>query len=53
MLFDYIIVGAGPSGATIAYCLQKEGANCLIVDKKAKIEEKTLLLIAAKLQRRT
>ena len=41
MLFVYIIVGAGPSGATIAYCLQKEGANCLIVDKKAKIEEKT------------
>lgn len=41
MLFDYIIVGAGPSGATIAYYLQKEGASCLIVDKKAKIEEKT------------
>lgn len=41
MLFDFIIVGAGPSGATIAHCLQKKGADCLIIDKKAKTEEKT------------
>lgn len=31
--YDYIIVGAGPSGLVCAYELQKRGFTCLIVDR--------------------
>ncbi len=32
--YDYIIVGAGPSGLTLAYYLGKLNKRCLIVDKQ-------------------
>jgi hypothetical protein len=34
---DYIIVGAGPSGITLAYLLSKQGKKCILVDKQASI----------------
>lgn len=34
--YDYIIIGGGPAGSTAAYCLQKEGAKCIIIEKKNK-----------------
>ena len=33
MIYDYIIVGAGPAGSTLAYCLQRQGAVCLLIEK--------------------
>lgn len=41
MKYDVIIVGGGPAGSTAAFCLQKAGWRCLIVDKKPYIGEKT------------
>lgn len=41
MTFDFIIAGGGPAGSIAAYCLQKRGAKCLIVEKKSRITEKT------------
>lgn len=41
MRYDVIIAGAGPAGSTVAWCLQRAGMRCLIVDKKKHIEEKT------------
>ena len=38
--YDFIIVGAGPAGAVAAYCLQKKGFKCLVVEKRNKIDEK-------------
>lgn len=38
--YDYIIAGAGPAGAVAAYCLQRKGFKCLIVEKRNKIDEK-------------
>lgn len=35
--FDYIIVGAGPSGLVTAYELQKRGFTSLIVDRDSKV----------------
>src|SRR5215471_10997983 len=32
-IYDVVIVGAGPSGATTAYYLAKEGLNVLLLDK--------------------
>lgn len=32
--FKTIIVGAGPAGSTCGYVLTKNGANCLIIDRK-------------------
>ena len=32
MIYDYLIVGTGPSGGTIAYHLQKSGAKCAILE---------------------
>ena len=37
MLYDYLIVGAGPFGATCAYELQKSGKKCLVIDKRETI----------------
>jgi geranylgeranyl reductase family protein len=34
MRYDVVIVGAGPSGAVLAYLLAKAGAEVLLVDKK-------------------
>jgi geranylgeranyl reductase family protein len=52
-LFDIVIIGAGPAGATLAFLLQKSGVNVCLVDKasfpRAKlcgglVTEKTALL---------
>ena len=32
-MFDSIVVGAGPAGATAAYCLAKKGHSVLIIEK--------------------
>lgn len=32
-MYDYIIIGAGPSGLTLAYKLGKIGKKCLLVDR--------------------
>lgn len=34
--FDYIILGAGPSGLTAAYCLAKAGKTILVVDRNSR-----------------
>jgi geranylgeranyl reductase family protein len=34
MLYDVIIVGAGPAGSTNGYCLAKAGLNVLILEKE-------------------
>lgn len=39
--YDYLIAGGGPAGAVTAYCLQKKGARCLIIEKRNEIDEKT------------
>lgn len=39
-MYDVIIVGAGPSGAASAICLQQAGKKCLILEKKQKFGEK-------------
>ncbi len=31
--FDAVVVGAGPAGATAAYCLAKAGANVLVIER--------------------
>lgn len=41
MVYDYIIVGSGPAGLVCAYCLQKKGKRCLIVEKQEIKKEKT------------
>lgn len=41
MKYDYIIVGCGPAGTVSAYCLQKQGYKCLILEAKNKLTEKT------------
>ena len=40
-MYDYIIIGGGPAGSTVAYCLQKSGARCVIIEKKLELNEKT------------
>lgn len=37
MDYDYLIVGAGLFGATIAYCLSKSGKRCLVIEKRPHI----------------
>jgi hypothetical protein len=37
MIYDYIICGAGPSGLTLAYFLNKYGYKCLLIDKNNSI----------------
>ncbi|MDC7179084.1 UDP-galactopyranose mutase [Bacteroides cellulosilyticus] len=32
--FEYLIVGSGLFGATFAYCAQKVGKRCLVIDKR-------------------
>ncbi|NOZ67056.1 MAG: NAD(P)-binding protein [Alphaproteobacteria bacterium] len=32
MIYDAVIVGAGPAGSSAAYDLAKTGANILIID---------------------
>jgi len=32
--YDYLIVGAGPFGATFAYFAKKAGKKCLVIDKR-------------------
>ncbi|MDO5137783.1 MAG: NAD(P)/FAD-dependent oxidoreductase [Oscillospiraceae bacterium] len=41
MVYDYIIVGGGPSGATAAYCLQRRGFSCLLLEAQSPKLEKT------------
>ena len=35
--YDYLIVGAGPFGATFAYFAKKAGKKCLVTDKRSHI----------------
>lgn len=37
MSYDYIIIGAGPSGLTLAYGLANKGKQCLVVDRQSSI----------------
>ena len=37
MLYDYLIVGSGLTGATLAHLLTKSGKHCLVVEKRAHI----------------
>lgn len=37
MLYDFVIIGAGPSGLTLAYLLGKAGKKCIIIDKNESI----------------
>lgn len=36
-MYDYIIIGAGPSGLTLAYELGKKGKSCLLLERQASI----------------
>jgi hypothetical protein len=36
-MYDYIIIGAGPSGLTVAYGLAHAGKRCLVVDRQSSI----------------
>lgn len=36
-LYDYVIIGAGPSGLTLAYLLGKSGQKCIVIDKNDSI----------------
>jgi predicted NAD/FAD-dependent oxidoreductase len=36
-MYDYIIIGAGPSGLTVAYGLAHAGKRCLIIDRQSSI----------------
>lgn len=36
-MYDFIIVGAGPSGLTLAYLLGNQGNKCLLIDKNNNI----------------
>lgn len=40
-MYDYIIIGGGPSGATVAYCLQQRGLRCLLLEAQLHKKEKT------------
>lgn len=35
--YDYIIIGGGPTGITIAYCLSHIGKKCLLLDKNSSL----------------
>ena len=37
MNYNYLIVGAGLFGATMAYCLTQKGRRCLVIDKRSHI----------------
>ena len=37
MKYDYVIVGAGPTGITIAYLLGKTGKTCALLDQNDSI----------------
>ena len=34
MIYEFLIVGAGLAGATIAHELTKNGKRCLLIDKR-------------------
>lgn len=40
MMYDYIIVGSGPAGASAAYCLSLDGAKCIMLEAQQKRKEK-------------
>jgi len=35
--YDYVIVGAGPVGLTLAWCLSQYGQKCLLLDREASL----------------
>lgn len=39
-IYDYIIIGSGVAGNVCAFCLQKKGFSCLILEKEEKRREK-------------
>ena len=41
MVYDYIVVGGGPAGAVAAYCLQRCGFRCLLLEAQSPKQEKT------------
>ena len=43
-LYDYCIIGAGPSGLTLAYLLSSIGKKCIIIDNNDNIGGYQLLL---------
>lgn len=36
-IYDYVIIGAGPAGITLAYSLSYAGKKCLLIDKNSTI----------------
>lgn len=40
MLFDCIVVGGGPAGSICSFILQKQGIQCLLLEKRTVIDEK-------------
>ncbi len=40
-MFDYAIIGSGPSGATIAYELSSAGANCILLEAGTEYHSKS------------
>jgi len=39
MSYDFIFVGAGPSGLTGAICAARQGRRCLVIEKKQSLED--------------
>ena len=35
--YDYLIVGSGLYGSTFAYCAQRQGKRCLVIDKRPQL----------------
>lgn len=40
MIYDFIVVGAGPAGSVCAYLLASAGKKCLLLEKRPEIGEK-------------
>ena len=52
MSFDYLIVGAGLTGATLARELTDAGKRCLVIDKRNHIGGNAILLFISLMWRR-
>ena len=43
--YDYLIVGAGLSGAVCAHELKKKGYNCLVVEKRGQTAHTDIIIL--------